>query len=400
MYENLKKYIKGDTKIWGIIIFLSVASILVVFSATGDLAYKYRGGNTSYYMFKQLGSMITGILIIIAMSNIPYRYYSRFSTLFLYLSIGLLIYALFFGINLNEATRWVRVPFIGLKFQPSELAKIAIILFVARMLAQNQNDKEALKKSFFPIIIHTTIVFLLIVKDNFSTAVLIFGVVFLMLIIGRMPFKYIFGTGFCGVIILILILLVAPKLPFMQRGETWEGRFETFKPFSRNIADNQNNYQLNQAKIAIASGGFLGKGPGNSEQRNFLPHPYSDFIYAIIAEEYGFWGALLTLGAYLYFLRRIGVIVRKSTKAFPAFMTLGLGLLIVSQAILNMAVSVGILPVTGQPLPLLSMGTTSIVSSCIALGAILSVSEWNRFPQTSSEAGGDEEHIPQNPSEE
>ena len=377
MIENLKKYIKGDSKIWWIIIFLSIASVLVVYSATGELAHKIRGGNTSYYMFKQMSSIIMGFIIIIALSNVPCNYYSRFSIPFLVVSILLLIYALLNGVNMNEASRWVKLPLVGIQFQPSELAKIALIMFVARKLGANQDDKEELSKAFLPIMVFTGIVFVLIFIDNLSTAVLIFGVIMMMLVIGRMPWKYILGTGAVLLAMLALVIMLSSHLgKILPRAATWSSRIESF--FSPDKVDANKTYQSNQAKIAIATGGFLGKGPGNSEQRNFLPHPYSDFIYAIIAEEYGFIGALTTLSAYIFLLWCVGAIVRKSTRTFPALMVIGLGFLLVSQAIINMGVSVDIFPVTGQPLPLVSMGTSSIFSTSIAFGAILSVSANNK----------------------
>jgi len=283
------------------------------------------------------------------------------------------------------------LPVIGLQFQPSELAKIAIVIYVARILAQNQNDKEALKKSFWGIIIATGIVFMLIFTDNLSTAILLFSVVMIMMIIGRMPFKYIFGTGAIAIGVLAFVLLLGPKVG-IKRAETWVSRIEVFLSPGKGV-DTEKNYQSNQAKIAVATGGFLGKGPGNSQQRNFLPHPYSDFIYAIIAEEYGLTGATLTLGAYIFLLWCIGAIVRKSSRTFPALMVAGLGFLLVSQAIINMGVSVGIFPVTGQPLPLVSMGTSSIVSTCIAFGAILSVSANNKEEAAKAKIAENNEEI-------
>ena len=376
MFETIRKYIKGDSGIWIIIIILSIASLLAVYSSTVTLAYKHHGGNTSHYMFTQLFSIAAGFCIIIFMSNINIRYYSRFAIPFLYFAIILLLYTLFYGSNINEASRWTEIPFIGISFQPSEIAKLALVIYVARMLARNQKDKVALSKAFKPIIIHTAIVFGLIFKDNFSTAMFILVVVIIMMFIGNMPFKYIFGTGVVLIAFAVLVLLLAPKFEFLQRAETWTARIEQF--FSSEEVENKaSNYQADQAKIAIASGGFVGKGPGNSEQRNFLPHPYSDFIYAIIAEEYGFWGALTILGAYVMLLGRIGVIVRKSNRTFPAFMALGLGILIVTQAFINMGVSVGLFPVTGQPLPLVSKGTSSIFATCLAFGAILNASRQN-----------------------
>lgn len=375
MSSFVRKNIKGDQNIWVIIIFLSFVSLLTVYSATGSLAYQTQGGNTTYFMFKQLSFLLIGIALIVVVHRIPYKYFVIFSLPALYLSILMLIITFFVGQNLNEASRWLKVPGIGLSFQPSEMAKLALIVYVARVLAQHQQENEPTYGAFWPIMIHTGIVCLLIFPENLSTSLLLGGVVMLMMFLGRVPFKYLFLTGLAGLTVVALVLILAMNdIVLIDRAETWATRVENFLDKEEGNKEFGDNYQVTQSKIAIATGGILGKGPGNSDQRNFLPHPYSDFIYAIIAEEFGFFGAALVLGAYFFLLGRIGVLVRKSNRTFPAFMVLGLGLMLVIQAFVNMGVAVGIFPVTGQPLPLVSMGGTSILFSCLALGAILSVS--------------------------
>ena len=369
MIDIIKKYVKGDSKIWFIIIFLCLFSLLAVFSSMGIKSHIRPG---YFYMYKQLGSILAGIFVIIVMSNIPCRYYSKFSTIFLYVSIFLLVFTIFYGENINLATRSLVVPYLRVSIQTSEIAKIALIIYVARILAQYQGDNEKMAKAFKPVIIHTAIVTALIFKDNLSTSLLLFCVIIIMLVISGISFKYIFGTGTVLVAMLALLLILSPYVPFLHRGDTWINRIENFS--SGKKGDNESNYQATQAKIAIATGGILGKGPGNSVQRNFLPHSSSDFIYAIIAEEYGLWGPVLILVAYFILLARIGTIVSKSKNTFPALMVIGLGFLLIIQALINMGVSVGVIPVTGQPLPMVSWGTSSMLCTSVALGAILSVS--------------------------
>ena len=375
MSSFIRKYIRGDQIIWVIIVFLALVSLLTVYSSTGSLAYRTQGGNTTHFMFKQLFFLLLGIFLIVVVHHVPYKYFVIFSLPALYFSILMLIVTFFAGTNLNEASRWLEVPGIGLSFQPSEMAKLALIVYVARVLAQHQDENEPTYGAFWPIMIHTGIVCLLIFPENLSTSLLLGGVVMLMMYLGRVPFKYLFLTGFTGAFVVSLVLILAMNdIVLIDRAETWATRVENF--FDKDATDNEfgDDYQVTQSKIAIATGGILGKGPGNSDQRNFLPHPYSDFIFAIIAEEFGLVGALLVLGAYFFLLGRIGVLVRKCNRTFPAFMVLGLGLMLVIQAFVNMGVAVGLFPVTGQPLPLVSMGGTSILFTCLALGAILSVS--------------------------
>lgn len=380
MSNFIRKYVKGDQTIWVIIVFLALVSLLTVYSSTGSLAYQTQGGNTTYFMFKQLAFLLVGMTLIVVVHHIPYKYFIIFSLPALYFSILMLGVTLMSGQNLNEASRWLTVPGIGLSFQPSEMAKLALIVYVARVLAQHQREDEPTYGAFWPIMIHTGIVCLLIFPENLSTSVLLGGVVMLMMYLGRVPFKNLFFTGFIGLGLVSLILLLAMNdVVLIDRAETWASRVERFMDDDAELNEYGSDYQVTQSKIAIATGGLLGKGPGNSDQRNFLPHPYSDFIYAIIAEEFGLGGAILVMAAYFFLLGRIGVLVRSSNRTFPAFMVLGLGLMLVIQAFVNMGVAVGIFPVTGQPLPLVSMGGTSILFTCLALGAILSVSRHNQI---------------------
>lgn len=375
MVNLIKKYAKGDPVIWGIIVVLSIASLLAVYSATGTLAYKYQGGNTSYYMFKQLFSLGFGFALIMVILNMPYRLFSKYAIIGLYASIILLGVTLMSGVNLNMASRWLTIPILGVTFQPSEMAKLALIVYTAKVLAQFQKEGEPASAAFRPVIFHALIVVGLIFRENLSTAMLLMSVIIAMMYIGRVPFKYLGGTGLIILVVVAGFLFMASKVDFLPRAKTWAARVENY--FSPEEAEKGSSYQADRAKIAIASGGIFGKGPGNSVQRNFIPHPYSDFIYAIIAEEFGFIGAMVILLCYLFLLGRIGVLVAASNRTFPAFLALGLGLMLVSQAFVNMGVAVGIFPVTGQPLPMVSMGTTSVLFTCVAFGAILSVSRQN-----------------------
>ncbi len=374
--SRLRKHIAGDRGIWVIIIILSIASILSVYSATGYLAYRVRGGNTSYYLFKQFVSLGIGIVIIVVFSKLKANWVAGFSIILLYFSIIMLIITLFMGVNLNEASRWLMVPVVGISFQPSEFAKLSLIVYIANVLSRYQRDDEPAKEAFWPIMIHVGVVVLLIFTENLSTALLIVGVSVAMMFVGRVPIRYLFLTGLVAVGLVVMILVFANHVDFLPRAKTWSSRIEQF--FNPEEANPNLKYQSDQSKIAIATGGFIGKGPGNSVQRNFLPHPYSDFIFAIIAEEYGIVGSILIILCYLWLLARVGVIVSQSRRTFPAFMAFGLGLLLVSQAFLNIGVAVGLFPVTGQPLPLVSLGTSSIFSTSIALGLILSASRINQ----------------------
>ncbi|MCT4603184.1 MAG: FtsW/RodA/SpoVE family cell cycle protein [Marinifilum sp.] len=367
--------LRGDRVIWIVILLLSLVSLLVVYSSTGTLAYKVRGGNTSYFLIKQLVLLGGCFFIIYFVHAMPHRYYSSFANIVLVISVGMLILAKLIGTNLNDASRWITIPGIGFNFQPSELAKLALILHVSRTLSRFQGKLECSKEAFIHLIIPIGIVCFLIFLDDFSTSVLLGGICYILMFIGRVAYKYLLGSIATVLLILVLLIALAPVIPSLGRVQTVRSRIENFFDEERSINNNQ-NYQVEQAKIAVVSGGIFGKMPGNSTQRNFLPHPYSDFIYAIILEEMGWIGGFGILVLYLFLLYRAGIIVRKCSRTFPAFLVIGLTLSIVFQALTNMAVSVNLIPVTGQPLPLVSMGGTSLIFTSAAFGMILSVSNW------------------------
>ena len=366
----MKVKIKGDKVIWMVILILSVFSILAVYSSTGTLAYKVRGGNTGYYLIKQIILLLTGVFLIIFTHQIPYKYYSRLSQIFLFVAIPLLLLTLVTGPAINEARRWLTLPGTGFTIQPSDFAKLALIMYVARLLSINQDKIGDFKTSFLPLIIPVIIVSLLILPANLSTAALLFLTCMSLMFVGRMPFKYLAGTVLAGIIVLTVFVSISLALHKGGRIETWKNRVEAYTSGEESVE----NFQVNQAKIAVVRGGLLGKGPGNSIQRNYLPHPYSDFIFAIIIEEYGLMGGLLILGCYLWLFYRASLIVRRSKRTFGAFLAFGLSMGLVLQAMINMAVAVNLVPVTGQTLPLVSMGGSSILFTSTALGMILSVS--------------------------
>jgi cell division protein FtsW len=377
MTENIKKYFKGDAVVWAVIISLSLISLLAVYSSTGTLAYKYQHGNTAYYVLKHFTFQFVGLVIIFATHTIPYKYYSRLSQLFLLLSIPLLGLTLVFGQNINDASRWLTLPGLGFSFQTSDFAKLAVIMFVARQLSLKQDTIKDFKKTFLPIIGWVSAVCLLILPANFSTSAILFATSILLMFVGRISIKHILLVGGAGIVVVIIFVLLSLFVfHYEGRIHTWEARIVNFAS-----PKTEENFQVEQSKIAIATGGIIGKGPGNSVQRNFLPHPYSDFIYSIIVEEYGLIGGVIILFFYLWLLFRAGIMVRKSDRTFPAFLAFGLTLILVFQAMVNMAVAVNLFPVTGQPLPLVSMGRSSMLFSCFALGIILSVSRGSKEQQ-------------------
>lgn len=381
--------IKGDKVIWAVVLFLSIFSILAVYSSTGTLAYRKHSGNTEYYLLKHLSILLLGFVLMYAAHQVPYKYYARLSQIAIYASVPLLAYTLFFGTNFNEATRWYTLPLINMTFQPSDFAKLALIMYVARLLAKKQDEIKDFKKGFISILLPVIIITALILPANFSTAALIFTTCLVLMFVGRVKFSYIallVGIGVVGLALLITIAANSPKLG--GRIGTWQNRIENFKS-----DDSEANFQVEQAKIAIATGGITGKMPGNSIQKNFLPHPYSDFIYAIIIEEYGIIGGILVVLLYLVLFFRAVKIVIKSPRSFPAFLVFGVSFSLVFQAMVNMMVAVNILPVTGQTLPLVSMGGTSIWFTSIAIGIILSVSREIDESQEKETTPKNEEHV-------
>ncbi len=366
MIKDILNHTKGDRWIWLIIILLSLLSVLAVYSATGTLAYK-RGVGSESLMFKHLLFIVVGFILIYLAHLLNYRYYAGISKILMIITIPLLLYTLIFGNTMNDASRWIAIPGTGLTFQTSDLAKLALITFLARTLTKKQENIKDVKRAFLPIMGSVCVVFILIGLANLSTALMLFGVSLLILLIGRISFKQIATVCVGGGLLLLILIFFGP------RRETYKSRINTY--FNPEMQHSDKTFQQDQAKIAVATGGFLGKGPGNSTQRNFLPHPYSDFIYAIIIEEYGMFGGIIVIMLYLLLMYRIIKIVTQAPKAFGALLAAGLGFSLTIQAFANMAVAVNLFPVTGVPLPLVSMGGTSILFTSIAFGIILSVSK-------------------------
>jgi cell division protein FtsW len=377
---------RGDKVIWAIVVVLALVSMLAVYSSTGLLAYKYNRGNTEVYLFKQVVTTVLGLAIIYFSHRVNYTLYSRVARILFMISIPLLIYTLFFGVELNQGSRWIRLPIINLTFQTSDLAKLALFMFLSRLISKKQDVIKDFKKGFIPVITPVLIICMLIAPANLSTALLVGATSMLLLFIGRASTKHLMMTiGVAAIPVVLLVMLAmafydkkeekCAELPFflqVKRIPTWISRVQNFIYDSKQV-DKDENYQINQSKIAIAKGGLLGLGPGNSETRNFLPHPYSDFIFAIIIEEYGLAGGGFILFVYLLFLLRSIRIFKKCPYAFGAFLALGLSFTLVIQALINMAVTVNLFPVTGVTLPLVSMGGSSFLFTCLAIGIILSV---------------------------
>jgi cell division protein FtsW len=365
----LETYFKGDRTIWLIVILLSILSVLAVYSSTGTLAYKYHAGNTEYYVFKHFVILLFGFGLMYFGHLVKYNGYARVSKIGIFLAVPLLILTLLMGSNINDASRWLTLPIIGLSFQTSDFAKVALILYIARVLSKKQDNIKDFKGAFLPVMLPVVIVCGLILPANFSTCAVLFTTCLVIMFIGRINMKYIFSLVGIAILAFGLFLLIAYLTGYEGRIKTWKARIENFSSGS-----DDGNYQVQQAKIAVATGGLLGKGPGNSSQRNFLPHPYSDFIFAIVIEEYGLAGGTIVLFLYLLLFYRAIQIVKRTERAFAALITIGCSFSLVFQALINMAVAVNLFPVTGQPLPMLSMGGTSLWFTSLALGIILSVS--------------------------
>jgi cell division protein FtsW len=343
-------------------------SILVVYSSTSTLAFRERGGNTEFYLLKQIIMLIVGAIIMYAAHLIHYRRFSHWSPYLLATSVPLLMLTLAIGNEVNGATRWIEIPIIGLTFQTSDFAKIALIAYVARSITSKQDYIEDFQSAFLPIIVPIVIVCFLIAPSNLSTALVIFATCMVMMFIGRVAMKYIFLLMFCGLVAFAALIVIGNAFPTKVRSHTWTERARSF------FEDEDGELQTQQAKMAIAKGSLVGNGPGNSLQKNFLPSAFADYIYAIIIEEYGLLGGFVVLALYMLLFFRVVRLVTKSPKTFPAMLAIGLMLIMVVEALANMAVSVHMVPVTGQPLPILSLGGTSLLFTCLSFGMILSVS--------------------------
>lgn len=372
--EWADKYLQGDKVIWAAVFGLSLVSILVVYSSVGSLAYR-RSSTAEWELFKHTLHIFIGLGAMWLAHKVDYRYYSRLSQIALWISIPLLIYTFTNGVSRNDAARWIDLPIFG-SFQPSDFASLALIIHIASMLSKRQQNIEDIKETLIPILMWCGVVCALIALSNVSTAVLLFATCMLIMFIGRVPAKYL------AMLVLVGMLAGAVALQFGNRWETVKSRVEAF-------VNGKYTEQAEHGMIAIASGGVVGNGPGNSVQRNVLPLSSSDFIYAIIIEEYGMIGGIVVLGLYLLLLHRGMKAAYNSERAFAGLLSAGLSFDLVCQAMVNMGVVVGLGPITGQTLPLISMGGTSMVFTGLSVGIILSVSRGERDEIFDQKAKGD-----------
>ncbi|MCB4808082.1 FtsW/RodA/SpoVE family cell cycle protein [Tamlana sp. 62-3] len=371
--QALFKNIKGDRLIWAIIALLAILSFLPVYSAASNLAYK-SGGNTFAFFVKHFMHLFFGFVIMFGVHKIPYRYFRGLSLIMIPVVLVLLAITMLQGTTIEgaNASRWIQIPFVGMSFQTSTLASVVLMVYVSRYMSKIKDKNVTFKETILPLWLVVFLILILILPANFSTAAIMFLMVLMLVFLGGYPIKYLAVIVGSGLLVLTIFVLAAKAFPdaMPNRVDTWMGRIESFS----NPEDTESDYQIEKAKIAIATGGIQGVGPGKSMQKNFLPQSSSDFIFAIIIEEYGLIGGFTIMILYLWLLFRIVIVAQKSDTIFGKLLALGVGLPIVFQALINMAVAVELFPVTGQTLPLISSGGTSIWMTCLALGIILSVS--------------------------
>ena len=372
--NNIFANIKGDKTLWAVLILLAGFSFLPVYSAASNLAYVSGSGNTFNYLFKHFIHLSLGFTFMYLMQKIPYHYFRGISILMIPVVIVLLLYTIFqpsVTDSLTNTNRWIKIPFVGFTFQPSTLAGVILMIYVSRYLAKIKDIDVRFSQTILPLWIPTLFILLLILPANFSTTAIIFSMIILLCFVGGYPIKHLLGIVLSGILVLSIFILTIKAYPgiFPNRVDTWKSRIENFV----NKENTTENYQIEKAKIAIATGGVRGLGPGKSVQKNFLPQSSSDFIFAIIIEEYGLIGGLFLLTVYALFLLRIIIISNKAESIFGSLLVIALGVPIVFQALVNIGVSVELFPITGQPLPLISSGGTSIWMTCIAIGIIQSV---------------------------
>lgn len=385
--EFFKTEFKGDKVIWRLFFILSVVSLLAVYGSISLIAIKGGENYTTSFLIKQAFTLSVGIFIAYVVHRIDYVYIYKLTNLILLVAILFLAltFSSAFGVDTNNATRWIQLPGIGIRFQPSEFVKLALIIYVVKMLSVHQNHLHDPKKALYPILIVTLIIAGMVLVSNFSTALFIIITVFVLLILGRVPAIQLLKLSGAGVVLILIMGFVILKTPQMfSRGVTWQNRMVSYMPALAPLASGYNpyeethpqvdNYQVTQAKIAIAEGGILGKAPGNSNQKYRLSQAYCDFIYAIIIEDYGLLGGIIIILLYLVLLYRAGVVVKRCEYTFPALLVIGLTFSLVFQAFVHMGVAVNLLPATGQPMPIISHGASSLLTTSISFGIILGVS--------------------------
>ena len=376
---TIQAALRGDKAIWAIVLVLSLFSVLVVYSATGSLAWRIAGGDTEAFLFRHGFTLAFGWLLMYLGHRMHYLRYQQAAPWLILLAVPLLVFTLFMGVDINGARRWIQLPLVGLTVQTSDFAKLALVLYVAREVTRKQEYIKEFNDAFLPIIVPVLIVCGLIAPSDLSTALLLFFTCVGIMFVGRVDWKYIALLFLLWICVFAFLVLLGEFFPDVIRVDTWVSRVREF------VDNPDGDFQVIQSKIAIANGGWFGLGPGNSIQRNYLPTPYADFVYAIICEEYGVIGGLITVGLFVLLFFRITRLVTIGTKSFGVMAAAGLGMLIVFQAFANIAVAVHLVPVTGQNLPLLSLGGTSVIFTCIYFGVILSVS---KFVEASARAEG------------
>lgn len=372
--QTVLKNIKGDRLIWAIVALLAIFSFLPVYSAASNLAYTQGSGNTFSFLLKHFMHLFLGFIIMYGVHKVPYRYFRGLSLVMIPFVIILLVVTIFQGTTIEgaNASRWIQIPFVGMSFQTSTFAAVTLMVYAARYLSKIRDKSITFKDTILPLWVPVFFVLILILPANFSTAAIMFAMVVLLAFIGGYPIRYLGVIFIAGVLALSMFILVAKAFPdaMPNRVDTWMNRIDNFF----NEEETEADYQIERAKIAIASGEIWGVGPGKSVQKNFLPQSSSDFIFAIIVEEYGLLGGLFLLIMYSWLLFRIVIVAQKSDTVFGTLLALGVGIPIIFQALINMSVAVELFPVTGQTLPLISSGGTSIWMTCLAIGIILSVS--------------------------
>ncbi|MBR6439611.1 MAG: FtsW/RodA/SpoVE family cell cycle protein [Bacteroidales bacterium] len=371
--EKTKNLFQGDKVIWVVVAFLTLISLLAVYSASESVANRSYNGNNAFVLLRHAMMLLLGLVCMFGASRLNYKRYSKLLLLLFWIAIPLLIYTLFFGKNLNHAQRVIGIA--GVTFQTSDLAKIALIGFLARVLTLRRDELNNYKEIGIRVMLPILVIVGLIFPENFSTAAMLFATCIVMMFLSKVKLKFIFG--FIGIIMVAgaFFMLISFAFSKDNRSATWVNRIERFFSSEEEEADDTANFQVMQSKIAIAGGGIVGKSPGKSTQRNVLPHPYSDFIYAIILEEYGLLGGIFVLALYLILLYRATRIMLTAPQSFAALLAMGLAFSLVMQAMVNMGVAVGLFPVTGQPLPFISMGGTSLLFTGLSIGILISVTK-------------------------
>ena len=380
--KNVFRHIKGDKTIWAVVSLLALFSFLPVYSSSSNLAYLYGDGNTFKFLLKHLTHLILGFVILYGVHKVPYNYFKGLSVIALPIVIILLIITITQGVTIDgaNASRWIRIPIVGVTFQSSTLASVVLLTYIARYLSKIKDNTITFKESVLPLWVPVFLVLTLILPANLSTAAIIFSMVIVLIFIGGYPVKYLLIILFTSLMFLSFFIVSAKAFPnvFPNRVDTWISRIDNFFDGEKTEAD----YQIEKAKIAIASGGVTGLGPGKSIQKNFLPQSSSDFIYAIIVEEFGLVGSFTLMFLYMLLLFRFVIVAHKAETVFGKLLVIGVGLPIVFVALINMAVAVEIFPVTGQTLPLISSGGSSIWMTCLAIGMILSISAKREVEKT------------------